>query len=138
MLCVCCMEFTQAKQAVREEKTESALKLKTGWIRLGSVTVNRKRWAGASDPNVDFPTGGFEILEKNVDRRKVSLPMAKDRIRLTAANEVIVLDYVSSGEKRALDSPASLTRSIGDRDRPGIRLAAGTIVQVEEIRFSRP
>ena len=111
---------------------------KTGWIPLGDVTVDGKHWASGSDPTVDFLTGPFEILGKAVDRHTPVLPKAGERIKLTARVPVLILDFATTGEKRALDAPSAVSRSKGPDDRTGLILAPGSIVEVRAVAVSGP
>lgn len=111
---------------------------KAGWITLGDVTLDLENWVSGGDPTAGFKMGPYEIVGKNVDRRKPILPKVGDRIRLTARNEVLILDYATTGEKRALESPSSVTRSKGPGDRTGIVLEPGTVVEVQAVEISGP
>jgi hypothetical protein len=119
-----------------------ALTHKTGWVLLGGLTKDAKKWAFGvgidSDPTVDYPTGSFEILGRTVDRQKPELPKKGERIRLTARAQVTILDYATTGETRRLTAPSSLSRSLGAGDRTGIWIDAGTVVHVQDVQISRP
>ena len=113
------------------------LTYKTGWILLGAVTADSRNWAVGFDPKTDYPTGAFEIVGRNLNRRKPDLPKVGERIRLTARTPVVLLDYATVAEKRRLESPSSVTRSKGPDDETGISLAPGTVVLVRAVTVSR-
>jgi hypothetical protein len=113
------------------------LTFKTGWIPLGETTEDLKQWAVGSDPNVDFTTGTYEIVGSDWDRRKPRLPRVGARIRLVVSVPVYILDYQTAGEKRRLEPLSSATRPLGSDDYTGIRLPAGTIVEVRAVEASR-
>jgi hypothetical protein len=127
--------------AQQEKGTRSALDAlssKTGWIGLGDVTADRQNWFSGGDPTVDYLTGPFEIIGRQVDRRKPIFPKVGERIRLTARNMVFILDYATLGERRRLDSPTLAERPIQrERDMTGIVLLPGTIVGVRAVETSR-
>jgi hypothetical protein len=111
---------------------------RSGWIPLGDLSADRTQWASGSDPTVPFKTGRFEILGKTVDRRRPVLPRIGDRIRLPASVPVMILDYATTGEKRAFESPASPRRRLDDSDRTEILLPAGTVLLVREVTVGAP
>lgn len=114
---------------------------KTGWIPLGALTADSRRWAGGSDPNVPYMTGPFEILGRRVDRRKPILPKVGDRIRVTARQEIVIIDYARTGEQRRLTAPSSVTsisRPLGAADRTGLHVEAGEVLEVRAVKISRP
>src|SRR6266536_4463753 len=86
---------------------------KTGWVLLGAVTEDYRAWAAANDSHVPYKTGGFEIVGKTVDRTKPVLPRKGDLIRITDREPIVILDYATTAEKRRLDPPSSVTRSLG-------------------------
>lgn len=91
---------------------------KTGWILLGALTADFRRWAVGADPNVPYMTGPFEILGRRVDRRKPILPKVGDRIRVTVRQEIMIVDYATASEQRRLTAPSSVTsvrRPLGRR-----------------------
>jgi hypothetical protein len=107
-----------------------------GWIVLGDVTEDLKEWATMSDPTVRFFTGSFEFVDKQVDRRKPTLPVPGDRIRLKSRQPVFVLDYAVSGHKRVLDPPFSVDRYLENKDKTGVVLEPGSIVEVQAVEIS--
>jgi hypothetical protein len=123
---------------IHDKDPPQVLTWKTGWIELGAISADMKEWAAGSDHSVDFLTGGFEIVGRRVDRRKPVLPKIGERIRLTTRNEITILDYASTGEKRRLEVPFSVARSLGRNDRTGLWLEPGDIVEVLAVRISRP
>jgi hypothetical protein len=110
------------------------LRGKTGWIGLGHVTRDRKNWAVGADPATEYNTGAFEFVDKATDRRTPVLPRVGERIRLTTRNRLIILDFASTGERRALDDPSAV-RSTGS-ELTDVILPKGSIVEVREIRLS--
>lgn len=131
--------FTASQGAVKgaHDGSLDELRGKTGWISLGDVTPDQKRWATGSDPRVEYFAGAFEYVDKVVDRRKPVLPKVGDRIRLTARRHVIILDFASTGERRALDDPSNVDRSATASEFTGIILPQGSVVEVRQIRVSR-
>ena len=114
---------------------------KTGWIFLGDITLDFRRWASGSDPIVPYKTGPFEILGRRVDRRKPILPKVGERIRATLRQQVIIIDYALLGEERRLTSPSSVTsieRPLGGGDRTGIFVEVGDVLEVHAVRITRP
>jgi hypothetical protein len=74
-----------------------------------------------------------------------------ERIRITARQPVIILDYATSGEKRRLEAPSSVfpdlrrgskgpepgERGLGPEDQTGVVLEVATVVEIREVVFSR-
>lgn len=112
------------------------LTYKTGWIPLGELTADSKKWATGSDPTVPYNTGTFEILGRKVDRRKPVLPKVGDRIRLTARVPVTILEYTTDGERHRLDPPM-ISRGLEPRDETGLRLEPGAVVEVRAVNITR-
>ena len=111
---------------------------KTGWIPLGDVTADGKRWATGSDPNSTFMTGVYELVGIKWDRRTPRLPAVGARIRLTGDVPIHILDYATTGEKRRMDPPPLSSRPLRPGDRTGIWLPAGTVVEVRSVKISKP
>jgi hypothetical protein len=109
---------------------------KTGWIHLGYITADRQEWAIGSDPHAGFTTGTYEIVGSSWDRRAPRLPRVGERIRLTVNARVMILDYLITGEKRLMDPPI-VNRPLRDSDSPGIRLPAGTVLEVRSVKVSK-
>jgi len=130
--------FAITQDATRggHEGSLDELRGKTGWIGLGQVTRDQKQWATAADPATEYKTGAFEFVDKATDRRKPILPKAGERIRLTARNRIIILDFASTGEKRALDDPSAVPASTSASEFTDIILPIGTIAEVRELRLS--
>jgi hypothetical protein len=124
---------TQATSDAHEGSLEE-LRGKTGWIPLGLVTADKRRWAIGADPAVDYDTGAFEFVDKTTNRRRPVLPRAGERIRLTARNRVTILDFASTGERRAMDDPSAVHPS--GSELTDILLAKGSVVEVREVRLS--
>jgi hypothetical protein len=130
--------FAATQDAVRgaHEGSLDELRGKTGWIPLGDVTGDQTQWATGADPNTEYNTGAFEFVDKATDRRKPVLPRPSDRIRLTTRIRIFILDFASTGERRALDDPSSVHRSATGSELTDIILPKGSIVEVREIRLS--
>jgi hypothetical protein len=111
---------------------------KTGWVILGELSRDRRRWAVAVDPNIDYFSGIFEILDRPFDRRSTELPKVGERIRVMVRVSLVILDYRLNGEQRALQSPGSTTRPKGPYDETGLYLEPDSIVRVEAVNQSRP
>jgi hypothetical protein len=125
-------------QAPKSSVVLTSLTGKTGWIPLGDITADGKRWAAGNDPSTSFITGVYEIPGSGWDRRTPRLPKVGARIRLTVDVPVQILDYRISGEKRRLDPPASANRPLGPQDETGIRLPAGSVLEVRAVAISKP
>ena len=130
---------TSSKVSARQGSPGSleTLSHKTGWIYLGALTVDYKAWF-SSDPNVDYPTGAFEIVDRSVNRRKPVLPKIGEKIRLTTRVQVRILDYATRAEARRLTPLSSANRSLGPEDNTDAWIDAGTIVEVRAVHVSRP
>jgi hypothetical protein len=128
----------QAPPTAAERGSLDVLHSRTNWILLGELSRDLKHRAAGADPAVDFKTGSYEVINRKVDRRRPGLPRVGDRIRLTARNAVTILDYATAGEKRVLQSPSSVRRHLGVGDRPGIVLPADSVVEVRDVKISRP
>ena len=113
-----------------------SLDYRTGWILLGILTIDQKRWGAGLDPAAPYLTGCFEIVGKQIDRRKPYLPRPGDRIRLTTRVRITLLDYASAGERNRLESPAR--HSLTDHDDTHLRLESGAIVTVRRVDISPP
>ena len=111
---------------------------KTGWIILGDLSKDKKRWASAVDPNVDYFSGTFEIVDRAVDRHTTTLPKVGERIRVMVRMPIVILDYRYKGEQRALEPPSSVTRPKGPYNDTGLFLEPGSIVRVQDVQVSRP
>jgi hypothetical protein len=125
-------------EATRSKDSLATLTWKTGWIPLGEATADLKKWAVGADPNAEFTTGVYEIVGSNWNRREPRLPKVGARIRLVTSVPVEILDYATAGEKRRLEAPSSASRPLGPDDQTGIRLSAGTLLEVRSVKVSRP
>ena len=121
-----------AQQRAGDEKA-----VKTGWILLGDLNKSGTRWESAGDPNVDYFSGVFEILDRHVDRRRTTLPKVGERIRVTVGSAVTIVDYRVRGEQRVRDSPSSAGRPLGPDDNTGLFVEQGAIVRVDDVRVSQ-
>src|SRR6266508_2296023 len=83
--------------ATQKDQTITAslesLTYKTGWVLLGGITANSKAWAAGNDSHVPYKTGGFEIVGRNVNRKKPVLPRKGDLIRITDREPIVILNY---------------------------------------------
>src|SRR5262245_48135911 len=61
-------------------KMSSRVAGQTGWIPLGDLTGDSKNWAAGADPTVDFKTGPYVILGREVNRREPVLPKSGEMI----------------------------------------------------------
>lgn len=109
---------------------------RTGWIYLGGITENRADWAVGADPDVPFLTGAYRIVDRDVDRRRPFLPAVGERIELTTATFVRILDFSISGEARRLDRP--IEGWDARKDETGVRLDKGTVVKVCDLFVDEP
>jgi hypothetical protein len=128
---------TSQNQPIQSKGSLGSLRWKTGWIPLGDTTANLKKWAVGHDPNTDFITGVYEIVGSDWNRREPRLPKVGARIRLVTSVPVLILDYGTAAEKRRLEPPSAVSRPLGPGDHTGIRLSAGTIVEVRSVKVSR-
>src|ERR1035437_7166220 len=71
---------------------------KTGWVPLGDLTRDSRKWATGSNPTATSNSGTFEILGKTIDEVKAVLPKVGERIQITARVPIIILDYATAGE----------------------------------------
>lgn len=110
---------------------------RTGWLRLGDLTLDRRHWASAGDPDVDFMTGGFEFVSRTVDRRLPVLPSVGDLIRLTARNRVIILGYRTTGTQRVVEVPLDHGVGLSPGDDTDVVLTPGTVVKVQQVELRR-
>lgn len=106
-----------AQSRDQSNQSLSALRGQTGWITLGFVSPDRKRWVVAVDPTLDYFSGVFEMLDRHVDRKTVVLPRIGERIRLTVADDVVIPDYANKGETLALKAPPNPRQERGGSNR---------------------
>lgn len=112
------------------------LRSQTGWIVLGELTEDRQSWATGHDPIVDFPTGPFAFVDRDVDRRLPTLPRTGERIRILGQSvPLYILDYATRREARRLTPPSAATRPRDTRDRVGFRLPVGTVLVVQDLQL---
>jgi hypothetical protein len=76
----------------------SVLKGQTGWITLGFVSPDRKRWVVAVDPTLDYFSGVSRYLTVMSIKKKPVLPWIGERIRLTVPDDVVIPDYANKGK----------------------------------------
>jgi hypothetical protein len=113
-----------------------AFQTRTGWIRLGEVTPNRKKWATGGDPLALYNSGTFEYVDHEVEPTRVVLPRRGDRIRLKVRQPIVILDYKTDGE-RHVDEPPMLHRPMETRDDTGVWLDSHLVVQVRSVQVSK-
>ena len=112
-----------------------ALVHKTGWIPLGDLTRDSRKWATGSNPTATSNSGTFEILGKTIDEVKAVLPKVGDRIQITARVPIIILDYATAGEDHRLEPPM-MKRGLERRDNTGLWLEVGAVVEVRVVKIS--
>src|SRR5574340_949010 len=100
------------------------LKYRTGWIFLGDLRVDSGSW-------------GTQTKHRTRERSRGQsgvVPVPGDVLEITAPLDVVILKYSTVGEQYRLKSPAR--EAIHPGDLTGVRLPAGALVRVVEVRRS--
>lgn len=103
--------------ALSGSRALDALPNRSGWVLLGMI----------SESGV-WQTGAKHVLVK--DGTDV-VPKPGDLIRVTAARDVVIVDFAQTGDARYLEPPVN--RSLSGSDRTGVVLQPNTVVRVQRV-----
>lgn len=103
------------------------LRHRAGWVLLGVRDTRDGKWAVA--PQFEIEGAATEAWPATRDPRPGEL------LVLTAANDVVILDYATRGEDRRLDYPGGRRLDTGDI---AAKLMAGERLRVQDVRIEEP
>jgi hypothetical protein len=95
---------------------------RSGWLLLGALTESGA-WATA--PKHLLVADGTD-----------SVPKPRDLIRVTAEQDVLILDFAQTKDSRYLEPPAN--RPLSAADRTGVVLQPNTVVRVQRVFEEKP